>query len=176
MVGTFHLLAGVIVVGGLAKVAAPDAFARLARSPRPVARLVGLGEVALGGAAILVGGPLAAAAVAFAYAAFTVVIVVAKRAGSPSCGCFGAVAAPPHPLHIVLNALSCVIAIAIALSGGVPALSATLAAQPIAGIPYVAAVATGTWLVVTLSTTGAALATEMASVASLGPTFQGRQP
>jgi hypothetical protein len=176
LTGVFQILALVIAVGGVAKIVAPAAFATTLRSLRipggtTLARVSGLVEVALGVGAVLLGGRVAAALVAAAYAVFTVVVVAARRAGAASCGCFGAVAAPPSTLHVVVNGASAVLALLAAIAGP-PALADVLADQPLAGIPYLVALATGAWLTVVADTTGAQLLDEMAAVRRLGPTFR----
>ena len=65
----------------------------------------------------ILGGRIAALVVAATYAVFTVVVVAARRAGAESCGCFGAVAAPPSTVHVVVNAASAVLALAAAVVG-----------------------------------------------------------
>lgn len=177
LTGAFHVVAVVIVVGGAAKVASPDAFAALLRSLRlpggtALARLAGAVEVALGCTAVVVGGVVATGAVALAYAVFAAVVVVARRRGAASCGCFGAAAAPPSPVHVAVNSISALIAGAAAVVGGIPDLVTVLGDQPLAGVPYMVLVAVGTWLAVTIDTTGAVVLERMSAVAELRPTFQ----
>lgn len=174
--GAFQIVAVVIAVGGVAKIASPDGFSALLRtvglpSGRLLARCCGAVEVALGVTATIVGGALAAGAVAAAYTVFTVAVAAARRSGASSCGCFGAVAAPPSKVHVVVNAASAVIALLAVVA--VPAsLSDVLSDQPLAGVPYLIAVAVGAWLVVVLDTTGAQLAEELTAVSALGPVFR----
>lgn len=176
LTGAFQILAAVIAVGGVAKLLTPDASASMLRSialpgGTVAARLSGAVEVAIGLGAVLWGGRPAAAAVAAAYAVFTAVVVAARRSGASSCGCFGSVAAPPSGLHVAVNAASCLVALA-AVAAGPPSLVDVLADQPLAGVPYLVALATATWLVVVLDTTGARLLEEMTAVRALGPTFR----
>lgn len=174
--GVFQILALVIAAGGVAKLVAPDAFAatlRALRLPggRAAARLSGVLEVVIGVGAVLVGGRFAALVVAATYSVFTLVVVAARRAGAESCGCFGAVAAPPSTVHVVVNATSAAIAL-LAVAEGPDGLGEVLAGQPLAGIPYLAAIAIGVWLTVVLDTTGAQVLEELAAVRRLGPTYR----
>jgi hypothetical protein len=176
LTGAFQILAAVIAVGGLTKVAAPDPFATTLRAlqlpgGRTAARVSGVAEVVIGVGAIVVGGRAAALVVAATYAVFALVVVAARRAGAESCGCFGAVAAPPSTVHVVVNATSAAIALMAAVEGPV-GLVDVLAEQPLAGIPYLMTIAVGVWLTVVLDTTGAQLVEEMAAVRRLGPTFR----
>lgn len=62
-------------------------------------------ELALGVAAITVGGAVLWAAVALSYVAFAAFVAAALRGGTMigTCGCFGREETPPHWSHIVLN-------------------------------------------------------------------------
>jgi hypothetical protein len=176
LTAVFQILAVVVAVGGVAKIVAPDAFSTTlaalgAPSGRLVARLCGAVEVVIGTGALLLGGRLAAAVLAVTYVTFALVVVAARRVGAVSCGCFGAASAPPSPLHVVVNATSGGLA-ALALVVGPEALADSLTAQPLAGVPYLAALALAAWLVIVLDTTGADLATSVAEVRALGPTFR----
>lgn len=127
----------VLVVAGASKLAMPDQVAATLaslglarRSPRHAAggrpagtvaaRVVGAVEVAVGLGALVVGGPLLAVAVAAAYAAFAVVVVVARRKGLESCGCFGARSAPPSWVHVGVNVGSAAVALWAAVTAGGP--------------------------------------------------------
>ena len=176
LTGVFQILAMVIAVGGVAKIVAPTAFAAtLGALGLPggalAARASGVVEVVIGVGAVLVGGRVAALVVAGTYAAFTLVVVAARRAGAESCGCFGAVAAPPSTVHVVVNGASAAIALLAAVAGP-DALTEVLADQPLAGVPYLVTLATGVWLTVVLDTTGAQLIDQMSAVHRLGPTFR----
>lgn len=174
--GVFQILAVVVVVGGAAKLVTPAAFATTLRTlglpgGTVAARLAGLVEVALGTAALVLGGTATAAALAALYVVFTLVVVQARRRGAESCGCFGQVAAPPSVVHVVVNAASALLAAA-AAAVGVAGLADVLADQPLAGVPYLVTVATGAWLVVVLDTVGAQLVDEIAAVHRLGPVYR----
>ena len=176
LTGAFQILASVIVVGGIAKIASPDGFASLLRTlglpgGRWLSRTSGVAEVLLGCTALVYGGSISAALVAAAYAVFTVVVVLARRRGAASCGCFGAVASPPSTVHVVVNATSALVALAAAFVGPL-SLADSLTDQPLAAVPYVVTIATAVWLVVVLDTTGALLVDRMGDVARLGPSFR----
>lgn len=132
----------VVVASGATKLAEPGSFAEALDALRPgggagahdhvaghggpsarlrwLAILVGLVELALGLAALAIGGSLVAWAVAAAYAAFTVVVLLARRRGLTTCGCFGARSGAPRGVHAALNAASAVVAAAAALRGPPP--------------------------------------------------------
>ena len=63
-------------------------------------------ELALGVAAIVVGGAALWWAVAVSYLAFGAFVLAALRKGTMigSCGCFGREETPPHATHVLLNA------------------------------------------------------------------------
>src|SRR5690606_23112791 len=93
LVGALHLVSVVILVGGAAKVDAREACAGLPPSlglphRRVRAQLAGVIEIVLGATALVVGGRWGAAAVAIAYGVFAVVVLLARRSGAASCGCF----------------------------------------------------------------------------------------
>jgi hypothetical protein len=75
-------------------------------------------ELALGVAAVAVGGAALWWAVAASYLAFGGFVVAALRKGTMigSCGCFGREDTPPHPSHVVLNAALASLAVATALA------------------------------------------------------------
>lgn len=109
------LVASLLLVGaGIAKAARPaDTWRALSRAGLPVGRspsTVRAGatlEVAIGVAAILIGGPVPAALVSLSYGAFAVFIATALQQGwaLASCGCFGEPDSPPTVGHVVLDAL-----------------------------------------------------------------------
>ncbi len=175
LVAAFQVAAVVVVVSGVFKVASPAAFGATLSSlglsaGRGVARVCGIAEVAVGGAALLFGGRVGSLVVAALYGVFCVVIVAARRSGVASCGCFGSVTAPPSALHVAVNALSGGVAL---LSAVVPPdpLIDVLEAQPLAGLPYLVLLASAAALVVVLDTAGAQVVTELQAVRSLRPVF-----
>lgn len=102
------LAAGVLILGGVAKLPEPDgAMATLHRlhlpSGRVAARLLGLGEIVTGLAVIGVGSRPAAAVLAVVYAAFTG-LAAWQRAAQLDCGCFGTSATAVSARHVATNA------------------------------------------------------------------------
>jgi hypothetical protein len=121
----FWIVSLVLVAAGASKVAAPSATGTtLGALGLPggdaAARALGVLEVVAGLAALSVGGRPVALAVAVAYAAFAVVVAVARRRELPTCGCFGARSAPPSAVHVAVNAVSAAVAVAAAVAGPVP--------------------------------------------------------
>jgi hypothetical protein len=90
----------------------------------PLAVRVGAAaELALGVAALAVGGSVLWWLVAASYLLFAAFVVAALRAGTMigSCGCFGRDETPPHPVHVVLDvALAAVAAATAVQSSGSP--------------------------------------------------------
>lgn len=116
----------VLAVAGASKVVDPSEVATtlsaLGLGGRRTARLLGAAEVVVAVGAMTFGGRLSAVVVGVAYAAFAVIVVVARRAGLASCGCFGARSAPPSIVHVVVDVASAGIAwVAAANRGGGPA-------------------------------------------------------
>lgn len=111
-----------LVMAGAARVRRPDALATAARGwglhwvGRRVARASGALEAGTGLWVLAFGGWLAAAALAAAYAAFTVVTAVGVVRGAESCGCFGSEDAAPSWLHVALDAGLAACATAVAVS------------------------------------------------------------
>jgi hypothetical protein len=167
LVGSFGVVAAVLVVSGVAKWITPAptasllAVLHLPASPW-VARLLGVVEVTVGVAAVLVGGAVLAATVCALYLAFAGVVVMARRAGAPSCGCFGAGAAPPSSMHVWVNVASATVAAATIIVGGT--LIDLLRSQPASGVPFAILMATGVVLVVGLDTAGAELLDQVAAI------------
>ena len=75
-------------------------------------------ELALGVAAIAVGGAALWWGVAVSYVLFAAFVVVALRRGTMigTCGCFGREETPPHPSHVALNLVLAGFAAAVAVS------------------------------------------------------------
>jgi hypothetical protein len=122
MIGALCAAAAVLLLwSGLAKLARPAATARLlvdmlgrpAYGWHATARLIGLGEVTVGGAVLVAGGRVACAALAACYLVFTAVAVrLAGDARPASCGCFGRADTPTGRIHVVVDALACAVGIA----------------------------------------------------------------
>jgi hypothetical protein len=132
-----------LLVAGVPKVLDPGPTQRAAEqaglpSSAAVVRLLGVVEVAVGAAALLLGGPLAAVAVAVAYLGFAAVVARGLvRGDMDSCGCFNGEDSPPSLLHVVLDLGLAAAAVAVALG-------------PSTSWPRLAAVEPGTTLVTAL--------------------------
>jgi hypothetical protein len=106
LVGAAALL---LLAAGALKVADPGPTAaaltarRKAAVSPAVVRAGGVAEAALGAATLVVGGPVLAALVAVAYAAYTLWVGAALRQGAP-CGCFGEPDTPARPAQLVVDA------------------------------------------------------------------------
>ncbi len=171
------LIAVVVVVSGVVKVRSPRPFADLTATvgvPGGTvgARFAGLLEIALGVWVLATGARIACAVLALAYVTFAVVVVAARRAGAPSCGCFGATAAPPSVVHVVVNLVSAAVAATAALAGDVDGIAATLSDQPMAGVPFLLLLGTGAWLLVSLDTVGATVVDATRELTTMGPVFR----
>lgn len=157
LTGPFAIAALVVAVGGAAKLLSPeptaDALAALGGPSNPlVARVLGAAEITLGASALAYGGPMLAALLAAAYAAFAAFVLVARRNGGvASCGCFGRSDTPPSLLHVGVNLVGAGVATVASLAG-LPDLTDVLADQPAVGVPFVLAVLTGSFLVYALLT------------------------
>lgn len=148
LVGPLHLLALVLVVSGVQKLAQPlPASEAMATAGVPaVGRLLGVVEVATGLAAIAVPSRLAAAWLAVFYLALAGFVVrLRRRDAEASCGCFGSSSAPPTTLHVVADVIGAAVAAAAAVTG-VPDVVDVLDDVGVA-VPYLALLATGAGLV-----------------------------
>jgi hypothetical protein len=98
LAGAQKLLDPTMTVGALRALRVPS-------SPWLV-RIGSAAELALGVAAIVVGGAALWWAVAASYVAFGAFVLAALRKGTMigSCGCFGREETPPHWSHVALNA------------------------------------------------------------------------
>jgi hypothetical protein len=121
---------------------------------RPAAvQALGAGEVVLGLAGLVTGARPLAALIAAAYLGFTAFVMAALRTGEyvQSCGCLGETDVPPHWGHVVLN-VSLALACLLAAATGVDGLGATVAHQPLAGLPFLGLCALSVWFGVVLLT------------------------
>jgi len=132
--------------------------------PLAVARGVGGVELALALLGLAVGGRWVAAGVALAYAVFGVVVLVARRRGLPSCGCFGSHSGAPSPVHAVVNLLSAAVAVAAAVVG-VPAVADGIAGTVAGGVPVLIGVLAAAAVVIVVDTrsVGATVAPQTSS-------------
>lgn len=159
MVATYGVAAAaaaLLVISGVAKLMAPASATAALRSvgvTMPAAgRLLGLGELALAGWFLLVGGAAATLALGVGYLGFSVFVGWGRRSGRlADCGCFGGPAAtPPTRLHAAVTGMLAVVVLAsaaAALAGTeVPALATALSRTPWHGVPVLAGVLLLTWL------------------------------
>jgi len=140
--GPFAIAGCLLAIAGVAKATQPAATAGALASLRlPHRRWMvrggGLAEALLACAALLTGNETLAILVGVSYVGFALFVVGALYKGTPlsSCGCFGKVDTPPHPVHIVLNLLAAFAAIGVAADGDAP-IGDVLANQPMAAVPF----------------------------------------
>lgn len=122
LAGAFVTAAVLLTVGGLAKLRDPLPLVRAMRAMRLplspfVVRSFAAAETTIGGAAVVNGSRLLAAAVAASYLAFSVFVLVALLRGGAlsSCGCFGRVDTPATRLHVAVTAGLAAVAVAVAV-------------------------------------------------------------
>jgi hypothetical protein len=128
LTGPALVAAALLALAGAQKVVDPTMTVGALRALRlPAAPwLVRLGsavELALGVGAIAVGGAALWWGVALSYLAFAWFVVAALRRGTMlgSCGCFGREETPPHPSHVALNlALAAIAAVTAVAAAGAP--------------------------------------------------------
>ena len=149
--GWFFLSAALLLVSGGAKLADPAPTSGALRvaglvSGSGVVYTLAVAEIATGAVSLLTGGAAAGWAMAALYGGFGWFVAFALRRRIPiaSCGCFGKVDTPPSLVHLYLNGAG--------LAGGVwaaldhsPSLISSLGNQPMAGLPYMAFLAVGTY-------------------------------
>jgi hypothetical protein len=144
LAGPYIAAALLLVLGGVFKAVSPEPTARALtgaglRLMAPLARPLGLAEVAVGVAALATSSRIAAGLVAAFYVSFAVFVVLRlTRPGTAGgCGCFGESEGPPTPVHAVLNLAAAGVAGAVAAGSG-GGLGAALRDQPLAGLPMLA--------------------------------------
>lgn len=157
LTGVVAILAVVLAVSGVLKVTEPGATTalldalRVPRIPGAV-RVLGLVEVAAGVAVLSLGSRPAAAATAALFALFAGLTEVARRrAPGVSCGCFGRYSTAPTGLHVAVDLVAAAVATAAAVAGP-PPLGDVVAAQPMAGVPFLTLVLVGAGLVMVITT------------------------
>ena len=89
-------------------------------SPRAAGRLTGVAEVAVGLAVLVFGTRPLALVLAVLYLAFAGVVVLARRAGLASCGCFGSRSSEPNLGLVAVDLASAAVGVVAALSGAGP--------------------------------------------------------
>jgi hypothetical protein len=155
--GLLGVVAGVLAVGGVAKLLGPEATVPMLRalglpSSPVLARLLGALEVAVGVAAFLVGGRWLAIAVAVLFTIFTVAVLRLRAGGEAvSCGCFGRSSAPPTLVHVAVDAVAALVAVAAAVADA-PGFLEVRPDLPAAGVPQLLLTALAVWLGVAVLT------------------------
>jgi hypothetical protein len=157
--GPFHIITGLLLIAGAAKLVRPGPTADVASAAgipasRLVVRVFAIAEIVAAAAAIALGGPAAAAAVAVMYLAFAGFVVMLKMRGikTAGCGCFGQESEdPPGYLHVSVDVAAALIA-GVAAIVAVPDIASVLAEQPLVGVPYVGFVTLGVWLLMVMLT------------------------
>lgn len=143
--------ATLLVITGVPKITNPGGTARALYSLGVPAtlnteRAIGAVEVGAGMAALLFGGRVAAAAIAFVYIGFSVFIALALRSEDVrTCGCFGEKDVPPSLRHLVIDLGAAAVAIVLAFRP-IGAITAVMGETPWAGIPLLLLVAIGAGL------------------------------
>lgn len=101
--------------------AATGAALQVAKLPSDtrLVRLLGVMEVLLAAAVLLLGGTIPAVLLATTYAAFAVFAYRQSRRGE-GCGCFGEAQTPTTPTHVVLNVVAAVTATVAAVQPAAP--------------------------------------------------------
>jgi hypothetical protein len=159
---TLGIFAGLLLPTGWAKLRKPYETVRALRSVgwpgnRGLAISLGLVEVVVGTWVLGVGSAPSVIALGALYGGFLVWLAVAFRAGGvvASCGCAGTPDTPPTAAHTIFNTAA-LATVAIDLASSQPGVS-----LPATGLlewtTIVAIVVVGSWLALTLITSGARL-------------------
>lgn len=122
-IGPFLIASGLLIVSGAFKLVSPDGVigavsALGGRVPRWIGRALGLGEIGIGVTAIAATGAIPAYLVALAYFLLAGVVVLLRRRGAASCGCFGQFASPPSRIHLAFDLAATAAAAVHAIAGG----------------------------------------------------------
>jgi Methylamine utilisation protein MauE len=156
LIGLYFVACGLLVAAGVAKAIRPDDTARAlgglvplsARTLRVAVRCGSAAEALLGAIALALPRSATAWSVAASYLGFAAVIAVLRRRGGAiaSCGCFGTPDTPATMVHVVIDLVLALSAVAIAVDGPTGSLGSLLRAQPLDGVPLVAATVLCAWL------------------------------
>lgn len=152
LAGPYLVAAGLLVLAGGSKIAAPSSASRALASlhwpaSRHLVRLLGVAEVGLGLAALVAGGRVPASLVALAYVSFSGFVALALARGGVlgSCGCFGTPDTPPTRTHLGLTLVLAAAALAVAVRPFGPPL-VVVQDSPGTGIPLAGLTAVSIWL------------------------------
>jgi hypothetical protein len=156
LIGLYLVACALLIAAGLAKALRPDDTARglaglVPLSPRVLRVAVRTGSAAealLGATALAVARSGTAWLVAASYLGFAAVIAVLRRRGGAiaSCGCFGTPDTPATAVHVVVDLALALSAVWIAVDGQTDSLRSLLGAQPLDGVPLLAASGLCAWL------------------------------
>ena len=156
--GPFLIAAVLLAAAGVAKAIDPTMTVGALRrfgihAPSAAVRALGAIEAGLALAAAITGARSLVLAVAISYLLFSAFVVVARARRLPigSCGCFGRVDTPPSWIHVAVNLACAASAFGVAARDG-GGLASTLDAQPLAGVPFLALIAVGTYAAFTALT------------------------
>ena len=156
--GPFLIAAVLLAAAGIAKTIDPTMTVGALRKfgipvSSPAVRGLGALEALLAVAAAITGAPILVVGVAGSYLLFAAFVVIARVRRLPigSCGCFGRVDTPPSWLHVAINLAAAASALAVAARDG-GGLGTTLDRQPLAGLPFLALIAIGTYAAFTALT------------------------
>ena len=141
----FALLLAAAGAQKLTSPAATGAALQVAKLPSDarLVRVLGLYELGLAAAVLLLGGMIPAAFLAGTYAAFAAFAWRQSRRGE-GCGCFGEAEAPTTTVHVVVNLVAAVVAVAAAAAPARPL--ALFDGGPITAVAGVALLVTATAL------------------------------
>jgi presenilin-like A22 family membrane protease len=152
MEGWFFITASLLLVTGGAKLVDPEptrGALRAARLPstRVVVRALATIEVIVGMTALVEGGLLGGVGVAALYTCFAgfVIYALARQLPIQSCGCLGRTDTPPSKIHAAVNLAAAASGVVMAAQQR-PGLIEVLPLQPAAGLPYLAFIAIGSFL------------------------------
>jgi uncharacterized membrane protein YphA (DoxX/SURF4 family) len=112
-----HLSAAVLVLSGIAKVRQPTALVQPLRTlhlpaTRRAARAIGVVEVGVGVATLVSSHAAAMAALALVWIGLLAAAVGLSRDAGADCGCFGEASRPVGPVHLVVNTVFSIAAVA----------------------------------------------------------------
>jgi hypothetical protein len=152
LAGPFSVVAGLLAVGGAAKLRRPDPAGRaMAAAGVPngmlAARILGAVEAGAGVTALVAPRPAVCVAVALLYLSFAgfLVAVATGRVSTVSCGCLGRTEVPVSRLHVLLDLAAAAIA-SLAVARPPVTLPGLLHRSPLIGLPFITGVALAGYL------------------------------
>lgn len=147
----FVVAAGLLLLAGVVKLRTPEPTARALRGvglpgPSWLVRSLGVVEIAVGGAALVVPA-IAAAPLAALYAAFGAFVAWVLARGLPlsSCGCLGETDTEPSAVHVAVTLTAAAAGVAAVMTSP-PSIAAIVAADPLLAAPLLAGVGTALYL------------------------------